>query len=162
MTQASDEPLLNAEAAPGSILIPVDSSAGASRVISAGARIARLNPVATVHVAHVFRTSRFDRARAGAPLPPSGDLIDEAKEQLEAHVRAARRQCRNTVTSHFVVGDPTSEVLRLAGELKIELLVIGTHDYAGFERFLLGSIAETLVRKAHCSVYVVRPTAYRE
>ncbi len=162
MTQASDEPLLNAEGAPATILIAIDGSAGASRVIAAGARLARLNPVATVHVAHVFRTSRFDRARAGAPVAASGDVIDEAKEQLEAHVRSACRQCRNMVTSNFVVGDPTAEVLRLARELKVELLVVGTHDHAGFERFLLGSIAETLVRKAPCSVYVVRPTAYRE
>jgi nucleotide-binding universal stress UspA family protein len=39
-------------------------------------------------------------------------------------------------------------------------LVIGTHDHAGFERLILGSTAETLMRKAGCSVLVVRPDQY--
>src|SRR5205814_1519368 len=101
-------------------------------------------------------TSRFDRARAGAPLP-SSDAVEEAKEQLQAHLRAARRQCRNTVSSHFAVGDAVSEVVKLCETLKADLLVIGTHDHHGLERLLLGSIAETLMRKVPCSTLVVRP-----
>jgi nucleotide-binding universal stress UspA family protein len=55
------------------------------------------------------------------------------------------------------VGDPVAEILRMSQELEADFLVVGTHDATGFERLLLGSIAETLMRKAPCSVMVVRP-----
>lgn len=141
------------------IVVAVDASAGATRVIATAARLSRITPEPTVHVIHVFRASRFDTARAGAPRVPA-DAVEDAKDHLEAHVRSARAQTRSTVTGHFLVGDPTHEILRLCGELKPDLLVVGTHDHVGLERLILGSIAETLVRKAHCSVMVVRPSTW--
>jgi nucleotide-binding universal stress UspA family protein len=140
-------------------VVAVDSSLGAARVASTAARLSRSIPGATLHLVHVFRTSLLDRSRAGAPTA-STDQIEEAKEQLAFHVRAAKKQCRNQVTGHFVLGDPTAEILRLSEELAADLLIVGTHDHVGFERLLLGSVAETLVRKAGCSVMVVRPVAH--
>jgi len=150
------EPLRNTDEDPRVVVCAVDTSNGATRVLSMAARLARAFPEAALHVVHVFRTSRFDRAHAAAPgINP--DALADAKDHLEFHVTSARAQCRNAVTGHFLVGDPTHEVLRLVGELHANMLVVGTHDHAGFERLLLGSAAETLVRKAGCSVLVVRP-----
>jgi nucleotide-binding universal stress UspA family protein len=160
-TQESERPLENAGDEPRSVLVAVDSSLGAGRVLSTAARFSRSIPGATLHVVHVFRSSRLDHAHAGAPASGS-DQLEEAKEHLAFHVRAAKKQCRNTVMSHFAVGDPTAEVLRLSAELGADLLIVGTHDHVGFERLLLGSVAETLVRKAGCSVMVVRPTAHHK
>jgi universal stress protein A len=158
MTSApSEEALRNTGDDPSSLLVAVDSSNGATRVLSMATRLARTFPGASLHVVHVFRVGRFDRAHAGAPPPPT-DALADAKDHLEAFVRAARSQCRNQVTGHFGVGNPLDEVLRLRAELEANLLVIGTHDHEGFERLLLGSVAEALVRKAGCSVLVVRPT----
>jgi nucleotide-binding universal stress UspA family protein len=152
-------PLRNTDDDPNVIVCAVDSSNGANRVLSMSARLARAFPAAALHVAHVFRTSRFDRAHAAAPAP-NADALADAKEHLEFQVRSARAQCRNDVTGHFQVGDPTTEILRMVSELKAQLLVIGTHDNAGFERLILGSTAETLMRKAGCSVFVVRPDKF--
>jgi nucleotide-binding universal stress UspA family protein len=138
------------------MLVAVDASTGAGRVISTAARLSRTSSEPTLHVAHVFRASRLDRARAGAP-PVDTDAIEDAKAHLQALVRSARAQTRAEVMGHFLVGDPTAEVLRLCEQLHPELLVVGTHDHVGLERLILGSIAETLVRKAGCSVLVVRP-----
>ena len=154
------EPLRNTDQDPKVIVCAVDGSNGAARVLSMSARLARAFPEAVLHVLHVFRTSRFDRAHAAAPSI-SPDALADAKDHLEFHVASARAQCRNTVTGHFQVGDPTHEVLRLVHELHAGLLVLGTHDHKGFERLLLGSTAETLVRKAGCSVLVVRPEPLR-
>jgi nucleotide-binding universal stress UspA family protein len=123
------------------------------------ARLARAFPAAALHIVHVFRTSRFDRAHAAAPAP-NADALADAKDHLQFHVSSARAQCRNRVTGHFQVGDPTAEILRIVSELKAQLLVVGTHDNAGFERLILGSTAETLMRKAGCSVLVVRPDKF--
>jgi nucleotide-binding universal stress UspA family protein len=160
MTSDASEPLRNTGDDPEVIIAALDSSNGAGRVLAMAARLARAFPAAALHVTHVFRTSRFDRAHAGAPAP-NADALADAKDHLEAHVRSARLQCRNSVTGHFIVGDPTNEILRVRAEIKADMLVIGTHDHSGFERLLLGSIADNLMRKAGCSVLVVRPTKAR-
>jgi universal stress protein A len=138
------------------IVVAVDSSNSGGRVIAMAARLSRAVPAASIHIAHVFKSSRTDHARVGAPAIPA-DAIADAKEQLEAFVRSARRQCRNPIMGHFLIGDPTDEILKIVDQTNADLLVVGTHDYTRFERLLLGSIAETLVRKAHCSTLVVRP-----
>jgi nucleotide-binding universal stress UspA family protein len=154
-------PLHNSSNDPRVMLIAVDSSGNAPMVVNTGSRLARSFPTAEVHIIHVFRTSRFDRARAGTSGPPA-DAIEDAKDYVEFHVRSARKVCRNTVRGHFVIGDPVAEVTKLADEIKADLLVLGTHDHSGLERFLLGSIAETLMRHARCSVLVVRPAPHRD
>lgn len=154
-------PLHNSPSDPRVVLIAVDASGNAPMVVNTGARLVRSLPEAAVHIVHVFRTSRFDRARAGSPAPPT-DAIEDAKEHVDYHVRSARKVCRNEVRGHFLVGDPVAEVVKLAGDLRTDLLVLGTHDHTGLERFLLGSIAETLMRQVRCSVFVVRPTPHRE
>lgn len=156
-----EQPLHNVGSEPHVILIAVDGSATAPSVVAVAARLCRSLPEAKVHVVHVFRSSRFDRARAGTSGPPA-DAIAEAKDYLDFHVRSARKLCRNDVQGHFLIGDPTGEITKLASEIATDLLVVGTHDYTGFERFLLGSIAETLMRNVHCSVLVVRPPKRRE
>jgi nucleotide-binding universal stress UspA family protein len=157
----SEAPLRNTGEEPQVIVVAVDSSPASNRVISLAARLSRSLRGAAVHIVHVFKTSRMDRAPAGAPAGPNADAVAEAKEYLAFHVKTARSQCRNEVTGHFLVGDPTGEVLRSCKDLKADLLVIGTHDHSAFERLLLGSIAETLMRKATCSVLVVRPATSR-
>jgi len=143
-----------------SIIIAVDASNDATRVVAMAARVARPFPEATVHVVHVLRVGRFDRPPpGGSPSSAQADALHEANETLQAHVRSARAQCRNAVVGHFSVGDPTAEILKACSELRADLLV-GTHDHAGFERLLLGSVAETLTRKAGCSVMVVRPVKH--
>jgi nucleotide-binding universal stress UspA family protein len=140
---------------PKRVLVAVDASGAALRVIAHAARLCWSIPEAVVHVVHVFRTGWFAGAAATGASAAS-DAIDEAKDHLDYCVRSAKKFCKNDVAGHLLVGDPTEEVLRLSGELKAELLVVGTHDYAGFERLLLGSVAETLTRRAHCSVLIVR------
>ncbi len=155
MTESELPPLQNTGEEPEVIVAAVNSSLASKRIVSMAARLARALPEANVHILHVFRTSRFERGHSWS-TETSGAALEDSKEHLEAHVRAARAQCRNTVTGHFLVGDPTGEVLRTVGELKADVLVIGTDDRAGLERLLLGSIAETLMRKSHCSVFIVR------
>jgi nucleotide-binding universal stress UspA family protein len=44
----------------------------------------------------------------------------------------------------------------------VDLAVLGTHGRSGFDRFLVGSVAATVVRQARCSVLVVPPAAARQ
>jgi nucleotide-binding universal stress UspA family protein len=162
MAEPSDEAtaLQDLPEEPKVMLVAADASSNALRVIAMAGRLSRSMPAAVIHVVHVFRTSRLDRARVGSPAVPNTDLVEEAKEHLAYLVRSLQKRCRATVTGHLEMGDPSGEVLRLVSSLDADLLVVGTHDYVGFERFLLGSVAETLMRKAGCPVLVVRPKSH--
>ena len=153
----SERELRNTGDEPKVIVIAIDASQRSTRVVSLAARLARSLPDAALHLVHVFRTSRLERGHAWSSGTDT-EVLDDAKEHLAAYQRQAKAVCRNPVTSHFLVGDPTHEILKKLEELHADLLVIGTPDHHGFERLLLGSIAETLTRRAGCSVLVVRPS----
>jgi nucleotide-binding universal stress UspA family protein len=61
------------------------------------------------------------------------------------------------VDAKFVEGDPADEILRLAREIKPELIVMGTHGRTGLARLLMGSVAEEVVRKSPYPVLTVKP-----
>jgi nucleotide-binding universal stress UspA family protein len=149
------EPLTNTGDEPQVLLAAVDTTPAAKRVVSVAARFARAFPAATLHVMHVLRHANWERAHAGAP-GMSSDAVADAKDHLDYYKRFASSQCRNAIVGHFCAGNPVAEILRVCAELGVDQLFIATHDHSGFERLLLGSIAETLVRKAPCSVTVVR------
>jgi universal stress protein A len=137
------------------VLAAIDTSSSASRVIEMAARIARRAWQNTqLHIVHVFQSGRFDRpARAGLNRE---ELIADARSYLEHHVRMARKQCPSPVTGHLAEGDPADEILRSARSISADLLLVGTSDPAGLERFLLGSVATEIGKTAPCSVLIVR------
>ncbi len=53
-------------------------------------------------------------------------------------------------------GDPAEEILRLSEAQHCDLVVMGTHGKTGLERYLTGSVAEEVLRKAVCPVLVVK------
>jgi len=55
------------------------------------------------------------------------------------------------------LGDPRSVVLTLAHTWSADLIVLGSHGRRGWDRFLMGSVAEGVAVHAHCSVEVIRP-----
>src|SRR4029079_5134329 len=56
-------------------------------------------------------------------------------------------------------GDPATETVGMARELRADLIVMGTSGRSGFSRWVLGSVAETVLRRAPCPVLTVPPRA---
>ena len=56
----------------------------------------------------------------------------------------------------IVHGTPFLEILRMAKEKNVELIVVGTHGRTGLDHVLFGSTAEKVVRRAPCPVLSVR------
>jgi len=63
-----------------------------------------------------------------------------------------------TFTRLLLLGDPASEIVRIADERKADMIVLGTHGRTGLTRMLMGSVAESIVRRAPCPVLVYRET----
>jgi nucleotide-binding universal stress UspA family protein len=57
--------------------------------------------------------------------------------------------------TRLVEGDPSERIVEEARQLQADLVVVGTHGRRGFDRLLLGSVAERVVRKAPCPVLTV-------
>ena len=56
----------------------------------------------------------------------------------------------------MVTGDPAGEIVALAKEEKVDLIVMGTHGRTGLGRLLMGSVAEAVVRRAPCPVFTFK------
>jgi nucleotide-binding universal stress UspA family protein len=85
-------------------------------------------------------------------FPPEDDLapLREKLQQLrpqDPKVHVERR---------LFEGDAATEILRLAQETKCAVIVLGTHGRTGLARLLMGSVAEQVVRRAHCPVVTVK------
>jgi nucleotide-binding universal stress UspA family protein len=137
------------------VLAAIDTSTLASRVVEMAARIVRRTwPNAQLHLLHVFRSASYDRpSQAGLRTE---DLMADAQSYLDHHVRMARRQCSSPITGHLTAGDPVDEILKRARSLSADLLIVGTDDAVGLERFLLGSVADKVSKRAPCTVLIVR------
>ena len=73
--------------------------------------------------------------------------------------RAGHRQ-RRALETVIEGGSPALQILHGVGAHRADLIVMGTHGANGFERLLLGSITEKVVRKAGCPVLTVPPRAH--
>lgn len=60
------------------------------------------------------------------------------------------------VTPHAVLGDPGREIAAFAQRQEADLIVIPSHGYGFVKHLMLGSVAERVVRLAHCPVLVLR------
>lgn len=81
-----------------------------------------------------------------------------AQERLEARAAALRQQ---GISARAVLraGNPFQEIVETAAAEGAELIVMGTHGRGGLSRFLLGSVADRVVRTAPCPVLTVRAGA---
>lgn len=57
------------------------------------------------------------------------------------------------------IGDPSSEIIDYAKEIDADLIVIPSQGRTGLSRFFLGSVAERVIRFAHCPVLVLKRSA---
>ena len=82
---------------------------------------------------------------------------DPNSEQIVAMLKAVVPTSPDVRYEHrLIVGDPAGEIVRLAEEEGIDLIVLGTHGRTGLRRLLMGSVAEAIVRRANCRVLTVK------
>jgi len=136
------------------ILCPVDFSDFSRRAVDHAVAIAKWYE-ARLTVLHVFvNLPTMD-------LPPI-ELTDVERERLVTKVRAFVGQVPPDLPIDFLVreaADVRREILGQIDTLNADLLVIGSHGRGGFEKLLLGSVTEKVLRKASCPVMVVPPGA---
>ena len=82
------------------------------------------------------------------------ETFEEAKEKLRQLEGQAHRV---RVESQVLEGDPVDMILRAAEETNSDVIVMGTHGRTALTRLLMGSVAESVLRKAPCPVLTSKP-----
>jgi len=149
---------------PRQVVVAYDFSATSDEALGLAVEIACREPI---HVLHII--SAID-ARHGLPIAPvhhaDYEYAEKIQQMLSARVHEAFAGRRAVGEVHFFVhsriGHPADEILRLAGEVGADLVLVGSHGRTGMDRLRLGSVSEKVSREAKCPVMVVRPKSYRE
>ena len=158
------------------ILVPLDDSEHSAVALQWGASLAQhygaqllllhvvpkaveeLPPPGSGSGALIGPSSVEQLVRPGGTSAAEGLLIEHVAQAETALAALARTQLPAPVpaTVRVAVGRPAEEILRVAEEAGVDLIVMGTHGRTGLQHVLLGSVAEKVVRLAPCPVLIVR------
>jgi nucleotide-binding universal stress UspA family protein len=85
-----------------------------------------------------------------------GGAERDAETFLKEHAEKIGSDGGKVADTHLRSGDPDKEILRAAEALGVGLIVIGSRGLGAITRTLIGSVSDSVVRHAHCPVFVVR------
>lgn len=139
------------------VLVAVDFSATARHALAWAFDYA-LHVDATIHTLHVV-DRRWSPADLSADPASVQRDVAASEAAAAAELRALTDEARGRLGAlheHVVVGKPADEILRLARELAVDLIVVGSHGVDPVAHLFVGSVAERVVRGATCPVTVVR------
>ncbi len=138
------------------ILVPIDFSKGSNEAVEYALTLGRALG-REIEILHVH-----ERGEIASEIVPGTDLAADAAESRKAALAALERfradaQARGhaRVATRAELGHPAQVILDLIAREGYGLVVMGTHERTGFDRFVQGSVAEQVARRARCPVVTV-------
>src|SRR5262245_31510576 len=135
------------------ILFPTDFSQSSQAAETYACELARQFG-AELHVLYVLQDVTLAMPEPGSVFAMPALNLDEvqqsAQQVLSTVPAASWPQAR--IVRHTSRGAPWAEIIRIATENRMDLIVMGTHGRSGLPHVLLGSVAEKVVRHAGCPV----------
>jgi nucleotide-binding universal stress UspA family protein len=148
-----------------SILLPTDFSDCGNYALSYAASLARTFDASIICV-HVIEPMVPTVGYSGMTEPlPIADISDQLEDSAERELPkiAECEECAGLEVEELIVhGEASSEIVRVAKDRRVDLIVISSHGRTGLGRILFGSTAEAVVRHASCPVLVVKPSQEEE
>lgn len=127
------------------ILVPTDGSEHAHRAAEHALYIADMYG-SSLHAVHVTEQEGADE-----------DELSERAERVLADVEATAGD-PSRVRTAVLNGDPTDAIIGYADEFDVDLLAMGTHGRTGVNRYVAGSVTESVLRRAAVPVLTARAT----
>ena len=153
---------------PTRILLATDGSREADLAATTAADLAK-STGSELHVVHVYGVVPIYPLYPEAVDPGGAELEDpvleeelvglseqRAREVLDAAVEKVRSAGTTVAQAHLKAGGVPHEIVALAEDLGVGLIVVGSRGRGGIRRALMGSVGDAVVRHAHCPVLVVR------
>ncbi|MFW6317052.1 MAG: universal stress protein [Halorubrum sp.] len=128
------------------VLVPVDGSASSDNALEYAFD---LFPDAKVHIVHV----------TSFPTEPTATAVERAQEQAEEVIKEAKLIADDydqPIKTETIHGNAAKAIIRYAEQNDIDHIVMGSKGRSGVQRVLLGSVAETVVRRSPTPVTIVR------
>jgi len=141
------------------VLVGIDLSPPSHEILQAAVAIAARTPT-ELHMVHVMPLASGEALGASRADRDLGyaSQIEQARAELDRFAMEVPDSVRH-IAGHLRVGSPDVEIAQLASDIGADMIVVGTHGRKGWDRLLLGSVAESLVRHAPCPVLTWRPKA---
>jgi len=147
-----------------SILLPTDFSECGNFALSYAASLARTFHASIICI-NVIEPIVPTVGYSGMTEPlPIADITEQLEDSAERELPklAECAECEGIEIEEIIVhGEAASEIVRVAKEREIDLIVIASHGRTGLGRILFGSTAEAVVRHAPCPVLVVKPPQHQ-
>ena len=84
------------------------------------------------------------------------ELQHNAQHLLEEQTQRIEAAGGQVAQAHLLLGRPAEQIVNLSEELGVGVIVLGSRGLGALRRAVLGSVSESVVRHAHCPVFVVR------
>lgn len=144
------------------ILFCTDFSSNADFAFSYALNLAKLNPNSTLYLLHVVPESD---AQFWKNYIYEIDNVDQkAKQDIEEHLDQTYRAkipAEVRFEPIFRIGRESHEILAVAREKQVDLIVMGRHSQGSLQKAFFGNITEKVARQAPCAVLTV-PLSYQE
>jgi len=159
MTEPTERPSANALQV-RRILLPTDFSGCANYALPYAAAIARAvdATVICVNVVEpIVPAVGYTGMAEAMPIAEMSEQMEDSAERELPDVMSCEDLRGLKVEEVIGHGDAAAEIVRVADEQKVDLIVISSHGRTGLGRIIFGSTAEAVVRHARCPVLVVKP-----
>jgi nucleotide-binding universal stress UspA family protein len=133
------------------IVVPVDFSEQSMGALDLA--LGLVDDTSNVHVIHVLPPMSVFEVRAAWTDTEYGGRPQRCETALRQRFRAPKY---DKVQISVASGDPGQEIADFAKQIGADLIVLSSHGRTGPSRLLIGSVAERVVRLAHCPVLVLR------
>ena len=160
MKQAEDHRSADAALQVRRILLPTDFSGCANYALPYAAAIARATgaSIICIHVIEpIVPAVGYTGLTEPVPLADISEQLEDSAEKELPRLAGAAELAGLEIEEVIVHGDAAAEIVRVANERQVDLIVISSHGRAGLGRLFFGSTAEAVVRHALCPVLVVKP-----
>jgi nucleotide-binding universal stress UspA family protein len=142
------------------VLVPIDFSACSLAAMRPAAAIARSGDAALT-LLHVYPYGCTVDPVGSPYIPQVSRMGPQARDAVISGLSRVAGQTRPPLRRLHIVlreGDPSTEILHFADRHDVDVIAMGTHGRRGFDRVVLGSVAERVAYGAPCSVLTVRET----
>jgi nucleotide-binding universal stress UspA family protein len=142
------------------ILVPLDGSEFGERALVPALALARkgqgeLHLVSAVSSLPLLRPADADKGDTKGWFAEEGARVAAYLEQVRGRIQEENPD--QVVRVHSRVGGPAPSILKRIEEVHADLVVMTTHGRSALGRAWLGSVADGVVRQAHCPVLLLRP-----
>jgi nucleotide-binding universal stress UspA family protein len=117
---------------------------------------------ATLYIVHVDEPDEKSSTHSAMDYMYSTPLGGNDRREIRERLRDIRPERDDVVYKHrYFRGTPADEILRFARLEDVDLIIMSSHGRTGLSRFLMGSVAEVVMRKSSCPVLIVKQAVFQ-